>query len=65
VKKVKAFGDVVDALRVRETVTKEALTPDHPKWAGAVVAVKAGTTTIEQIEKRYTISKEHKEALCR
>jgi len=36
---VKAFGEVTDALRLREyqpRMEKEELTPDHKKWDGAV-----------------------------
>jgi hypothetical protein len=64
VKKVKAFGDVVDALRVRETVSKESLTPNHPKWNDAKAAIKAGTVTIEQIQKKYLVSPQHLTDLC-
>lgn len=64
VKKVKAFGDVVDALRVRETISKESLTPTHPKWNDAKSAIKAGTVTIEQIQKKYVVSPQHLTDLC-
>jgi len=64
VKKVKAFGDVVDALRVRETVIKESLTPNHPKWNDAKAAIKAGTVTVDQIQKKYVVSPQHLTDLC-
>jgi hypothetical protein len=64
VKKVKAFGDVVDALRVRETISKESLTPTHPKWNDAKAAIAAGTVTIEQIQKKYVVSPQHLIDLC-
>jgi FKBP-type peptidyl-prolyl cis-trans isomerase 2 len=62
VQKVKAFGEVHDALRVVKTSLE--LTPKHPKWNGAKEAIKAGTVTIEQIKKQYTISPENEKLLC-
>lgn len=60
VAKVKAFGDTVDALRVREKAPAlEVLTPTHQRWEGAVKALRAGNTTIEAIQKNFTISAEH------
>ena len=64
VKKVKAFGDVVDALRVRETISKESLTPNHPKWNDAKAAIKAGTVTVDQIQKKYIVTPQHLTDLC-
>lgn len=70
VARIKAFGETVDALRVRPTApvgTPEAklpeLNPQHEKWSGAVTALKAGNTTIEKIRKAYTLSEENKELL--
>lgn len=62
VEKVKAFGEIHDALRVVKTSLE--LTPKHPKWNGAKAAIKAGTTTIEAIKKAYTISPENEKELC-
>lgn len=68
VAKVKAFGDTVDALRVRPTAPKmsqptvtekEELSPNHSKWEGAINALKAGKTTVEAIIKAYTVSIEN------
>ena len=59
VAKVRAFGETVEALRVRDKapkVERERLTPDSPKWAAAVVAVKAGTTSVDQIRAKYELS---------
>ncbi len=60
VAQVKAFGDVVDALRIRPTLptapAKPELTPTHPKWNGAVKALAAGNTTIEAIKSAYVLS---------
>lgn len=62
--KVKAFGDVVDALRIKpEIPILPKLTKDSPKWAGAVKALKDGTCKIDDIEKKYTITKQDRETL--
>jgi hypothetical protein len=64
VAKVKAFGDTVDALRVRPTVPKlPELTATHPKWEGAKVALKAGNTTIEAIRKSFILSIDNEKLL--
>jgi len=63
--RVKAFGDVVDALRVRLQApeppkkTKPALTPEHPKWTSAKAAILGGSTTIESIRTHYVLSPEN------
>jgi hypothetical protein len=57
VAKVKAFGDVVDALRIRPTVPQlPELSPTHEKWNGAKQAITAGTTTVEAIRKSFTLT---------
>lgn len=62
--KVKAFGDVVDALRVRPTVPiLPSLSPKSPKWLGAVEAIREKKVTLEAIEKSYSLSPEDKQAL--
>ena len=61
VQKVKAFGEVHDALRVVKTSLD--LTPKHAKWNGAKQALKDGTVKIEQIKKQYTISPENEKLL--
>jgi len=67
VAQVKAFGDVVDALRIRTTLptppAKAELTPTHAKWNGAVTALKAGNTTIEAIKQAYTLSADNEAKL--
>lgn len=62
VKKVKAFGEMHDALRVETNSLN--LTPNHPKWNGAKKAIEAGTVTIEAIKKQYTLSPENEKKLC-
>lgn len=50
VAKVKAFGETVDALRIRDVlpnIKKAEFTPTHPKWASAVQAIVDGTNTPE------------------
>lgn len=61
---VKAFGDVVDALRVLPIAPiLPELHPASPKWEGAISALKEGKTTMEAIEKGYKLSKENKKLL--
>ncbi len=55
--KVKAFGDVVEALRIKPIKPPlPELTPDHPKWAEAVKAVKADPKAIDKITARFSLS---------
>lgn len=66
VAKVKAFGETVDALRVRATppvIVLPELTPTHAKWSDAKTAVTANNTTIEAIRKSYTLSPENEKLL--
>jgi hypothetical protein len=67
VAKIRAFGETVDALRVRPqlpVITLPDLNPEHKKWAGAVAALKAGNTTVEAIKKSYSLTEENEKALC-
>ena len=64
VKKIKAFGEFHDALRVLpQAPKKEELNPTHPSWGAAKEAIKNGKTTIEQIKTKYTISDENTKAI--
>lgn len=66
VQRVKAFGDWVDAIRVKPTaptVKKEALTPAHSRWDGAKQAILAGNVTLEQIRSQFELSKENEAKL--
>lgn len=47
-----------DVITYDVDLTLQPLTPDHPNWLKAKEALKAGTVTIEQIKKNYTISQE-------
>lgn len=65
--RVNAFGEEVEALRVRPKAPKgEApkpeLTPDHSKWTDVAVKVAKGTS-LETIEKHFTISEDNKKLL--
>ncbi len=58
--KIKAFGEQMEALRIKNTMpTLPELTPDNPKWADAVKALIDGKT-IDKIESRYYLSNENK-----
>lgn len=64
--KVKAFDELVDALRIRPTIPRlPDLNPTTPKWAGAYEAIKAGTTTIEWVEKNYSLTSVNKKLLLK
>ena len=61
----KWFGKNMQVINVKEAnVKKEILNPLHKKWDSACEALKNGKTTIEGIEKHYTLSKKVKEALA-
>jgi hypothetical protein len=62
VQKVKAFGEIHDALRVVKTNLE--LTPKHEKWNGAKKAIAEKKVTIDQIKKQFTISPENEKLLC-
>lgn len=60
VAKVKAFGETMDALRIRDKAPKlPELTPDHAKWNAAVEALKNKSTTIEAIKASFSLSAEN------
>lgn len=67
VAKIRAFGEHVDALRVRPTApvmpSLPDLNPNHPKWHGAQDAIKSGKTTIEAIRKQYQLNDENEKLL--
>lgn len=64
VAKVKAFGEIVDALRIRDELpkppAKPEFKPDNPQWAQTVTAIKDKVQTAENvikaILKSYSIS---------
>jgi hypothetical protein len=65
VAEVKAFGDVVEAVRVKQTppkVTKDELTETHTAFANVKKAVESGYTR-EQVAQKYIVSNEIWEVL--
>lgn len=59
VAQVKAFGDTVDALRIRPTApSKPVLNQKSKGWAGAMKAIKDGSVTLDQIKSKYELSEE-------
>lgn len=58
--KLKAFGEIKDAVRVSSTAPKpkekEELTETHARFEGAVKAIKEGKVKIEDVEKTFNIS---------
>jgi len=63
---ISAFGEVVEAVRIRQTppkIVKPILKPTHPKWADASASIQAGTTTVENIRKHYQLSAGNAELL--
>lgn len=56
---VKAFGEITDALRIRDKqpqMTKPDLHPNHPKWAGAVEAYADPKRGLESIQKFFNLT---------
>lgn len=61
---VKAFGDVVEALRIRPTAPiLPTLDPKSPKWSGAVKALKEKIVTVEKIKEQYSLSADNEKLL--
>ena len=57
-KGVKAFGNEVDALRVKNEypeIIKTELTPNHPKWNNTIGRLKEGVT-IDKVKEYYNLS---------
>ena len=52
--RIKAFGEDMDALRIRPTLPE--LTPAHRSWSEAVKAVKSDPKNIDKITARFTVS---------
>ena len=56
---VKAFGSVVDALRIKPAapkVEKPELTPDNPKFESIKNKLKSGETTLDTVKQYFNIS---------
>ena len=64
--KIKAFGEFIDALRIKsEKVVKTLpeLTLDSPNFIKVKDAITSGKATIEQVETKYKLSKEVRDAI--
>jgi hypothetical protein len=64
--KIKAFGEFIDALRIKsEKVVKTLpeLTLDSPNFIKVKDAIKNGKATIEQVESKYKLSEEVRNAI--
>ena len=64
--KIKAFGEFIDALRIKsEKVTKllPELVLDSANFVKVKEAIKSGKFTMEQVESKYKLSPEVKEAI--
>ncbi len=59
VEQVRAFGELVDALRIRPKEPQVALpelTPGHEKWPGAVASLRDGKIDLAGIRKHFKVS---------
>jgi hypothetical protein len=59
--KIKAFGELVDAVRVRTkqpTLKKPKLTPSHKKWSSIVANMRKGDLNMDGVKKYFTVSKD-------
>jgi len=64
---IEAFGELVDALRVKQIIPvkkKYELKPGCDKWESAKVSVKTNGSTFESINKHYLITQENFDLLC-
>ena len=64
--KIKAFGEFIDALRIKsEKVVKTLpeLTLDSPNFIKVKDAIKSGKATMEQVESKYKLSEEVRNAI--
>lgn len=69
VAKVRAFGETLDALRIRDVLYTPPALPTldikHPKWNDAKQSVKDGKATISQIRAKYSLSDENEKELLK
>lgn len=66
VAKIKAFGEYVDALRVKAQTSAKVLPElklDTPNFEKCKTAIKSGGYTIEQIKAKYQVNQEVEKAL--
>lgn len=65
--KIKAFGELMEALRVKTlapVIKLPELHPEHKRWEEAMQAMYTGNTTIEEIKKRFTLTPANEQLLC-
>ena len=67
---IKAFGKTVDALRIKTTAPKAAakkakddFNPKSEGWDKAIAALEGGAVTLDQVEKKYSVSADSKKLL--
>lgn len=63
VQKVKAFGEVHDAIRVTKFVPKQKPTITDERFEKALAALSEGQTTKDQIQKNFTLTSAQNERL--
>jgi hypothetical protein len=66
VSKIKAFGEMLDALRIRPVIPpteKAFLVPDTEEWKGAIHHMKNEGVTVERIKGKYNITPENEALL--
>jgi len=61
VKKIKAFGEMHEALRVVSSDLD--MNPSHPKWNGAKKAIQSKTVTVDAIKKIYNLTEANEKLL--
>lgn len=67
VAKVKAFGETVEALRIKpqkQVIKLPELTPDHTKWKSVAQAIKDETATMADVKKKFEVSLTNENLLC-
>lgn len=65
-KDVKAFGEIVEALRIREkqpVTEKPELTPNHQAWPKAIEYLSREGSTMDEVLKRYRLTDDNKAKL--
>lgn len=67
VAKVRAFGETLDALRIRDVLYTPPALPvlneKHEQWSNVKKALKDGSRTIAQIKEKFTVSAENEKLI--
>jgi hypothetical protein len=64
---IKAFGSIVEALRIKQLApkkTKPELTPKHKLWEKASIQVQTGEADFDSISKNWIITEDNFQLLC-